>query len=74
MAVQALAEETAGIGEGEGAITSGAGVRTGTTILTFGSAVNLPVMEKFESWAFSTKMVLIREGTWRAVEHWRLFV
>lgn len=62
------------IAGGDGSTASGSGVRSTATVRTFGSAVSLPVMEKlkgrqnYASWAFSMKMALIREGTWRAVK------
>lgn len=63
-----------GIGEGDGASTSGVGVRSAAPVRSFGNAVSLPAVEKlkgrqnYASWSFAMKMILIREGTWRAVK------
>ena len=62
---------TSGAGGGPiGRVDGGAigGVRA------FGNALGLPAIEKlkgrinYSSWSFSMKMILIREGTWRAVK------
>lgn len=49
-------------------------MRPAAPVRSFGNAVSLPAMEKlkgrqnYASWSFAMKMILIREGTWRAVK------
>ena len=66
-------------GGGEGAAGNGRNANPGWTggetipRLPVASGISLPVMERlrgrenYTSWAFATKMLLIREGTWDAV-------